>query len=115
MKQQKKERQQKVSYKKKADVIEPGPSNMSAACYKSFDNFKTRISSLKLYENWKLFDQNEHFVSVFNYDHIHTVPKFEVYVYASLNLMIRAGADLDKNLSGFRKMHRPKLGGGVAL
>ena len=38
------------------------------------------------------FRPNEHFVSVFNYDHIHTVPKFEVYVYASLNLMIRVFA-----------------------
>ena len=57
------------------------------SCYKSFNDFITRISSLKLSSNWVIMNYVDQVVIYFQ-DNEHKIPKFEIYVNSSLNYNI---------------------------
>ena len=58
-------------------------TQVNSLCSKSFDEFKYCVNSLKL-TGWQVSSP-----SIFNYDQIHSVPKFEIYVEESLNFSMR--------------------------
>lgn len=57
-------------------------------CYKSFDDFKTRVSCLKL-NSWQVSSPTANYMSFYFYDQVHSVPNYEIYVDESLNFTIR--------------------------
>ena len=61
---------------------------MYPPCYKSYDEFKKRIASLKLPSSWEIVHNNGNIVFKFN-DDIHSVPKYEIYTNDTLAFKIR--------------------------
>lgn len=60
----------------------------SPPLYKSFDEFKKRVSSLKLPTGWNLSSSPSYLTAVFM-DGVHLVPKFEIYVFDNLTFSVR--------------------------
>lgn len=61
----------------------------SSSYYKSFDDFKNRVSSLKL-NSWVVSSPSTSCMSFFHHDQTHSVPKFEIYVDQHLDFVVRA-------------------------
>ena len=55
--------------------------------YKSYEDFKSRVASLKL-NGWQT-SSHENYMSFFYYDQIHSVPKYEIYVDECLSYSLR--------------------------
>ena len=69
--------------------IEPSTSTSTASCYKSFDEFKNRLSMIKLQSSWNLSITEKQIVFKCT-DDIHIVPIFEIYAGDTLTFYIRA-------------------------
>ena len=60
----------------------------SPPSYKSFDEFKKRVSSLKLPAGWNL-SFSPSIVTALFMDGVHLVPKFEIYIFDNLTFSVR--------------------------
>ena len=73
---------------KRSNNIPCSTSTIVSPCYKSYDEFKKRIASLKLPSSWEIVHNNDNIVFKFN-DDIHSVPKYEIYTNDTLAFKIR--------------------------
>ena len=67
--------------------LQPSSTLTSPPLYKSFDEFKKRVSSLKLPTGWNLSSSPSYLTAVFM-DGVHLVPKFEIYVFDNLTFSV---------------------------
>ena len=73
---------------KRSNNIPCSTSTIVSPCYKSYDEFKKRIASLKLPSSWEIVHNNDNIVFKYN-DDIHHVPKYEIYTNDTLAFKIR--------------------------
>ena len=74
---------------KRQQSIELSTSTSTASCYKTFDEFKNRVSMIKLPSSWNLSITEKQIVFTCT-DDIHIVPIFEIYADETLTFYIRA-------------------------
>ena len=74
---------------KRQQSIKLSTSTSNASCYKSFDEFKNRVSMIKLPSSWNLSITEKQIVFTCT-DDIHIVPIFEIYADETLTFYIRA-------------------------
>ena len=64
-------------------------SSTISLCYKSFDEFKSRIYQLKLSPSWNIAITADNIVKITCSEDIHIVPLFEIFCEESLSFSIR--------------------------
>ena len=73
---------------KRQQSVELSTSTSTASCYKSFDEFKNRVSMIKLQSSWNLSITEKQIVFTC-IGEIHIVPIFEIYADETLTFYIR--------------------------
>ena len=56
--------------------------------YHSFEEFCNRVKQLKLPPSWKI-SYHDHEVKALNFDDIHSIPKYEIYINKQLKFFVR--------------------------
>ena len=74
---------------KRQQSIDLSSPTSTASCYKSFDEFKNRVSMIILPSSWNLSITEKQIVFTCT-DDIHIVPIFEIYADETLTSYIRA-------------------------
>ena len=74
-----------IAAKMESQLQNDACSSTISLCYKSFDEFKSRIYQLKLSPSWNIAITADNIVKITCSDDIHIVPLFEIFCDESLS------------------------------